>query len=91
MSILFNILTLLFIVVSVALVLIVLVQRPQGGGLTGAFGGGEIKAHSAHYDADIGDGTHRLFVRLDDGSEVPLDGPQCDPAQPTAGCWSEVA
>jgi preprotein translocase subunit SecG len=40
MSILFNILTLLFIVVSVALVLIVLVQRPQGGGLTGAFGGG---------------------------------------------------
>jgi len=34
------ILTLLFFVVSVALVLIVLVQRPQGGGLTGAFGGG---------------------------------------------------
>ena len=32
-------LTLLFIVVSVALVLIVLVQRPQGGGLAGAFGG----------------------------------------------------
>ena len=40
MQITFSILTLLFIVVSVALVLIVLVQRPQGGGLTGAFGGG---------------------------------------------------
>ena len=40
MQILFSILTVLFFVVSVALVLIVLVQRPQGGGLTGAFGGG---------------------------------------------------
>lgn len=40
MATLLPILTLLFIVVSVALVLIVLVQRPQGGGLTGAFGGG---------------------------------------------------
>lgn len=40
MQILFSILTVLFIVVSIALVLIVLVQRPQGGGLTGAFGGG---------------------------------------------------
>lgn len=40
MQITLNILTLLFIVVSVALVLIVLVQRPQGGGLTSAFGGG---------------------------------------------------
>lgn len=40
MQITFTILTLLFIVVSIALVLIVLVQRPQGGGLTGAFGGG---------------------------------------------------
>lgn len=40
MQILFSILTVLFFVVSVALVLIVLVQRPQGGGLSGAFGGG---------------------------------------------------
>jgi len=36
----FGALTVLFIVVSIALVLIILVQRPQGGGLTGAFGGG---------------------------------------------------
>ena len=35
----FAILTILFALVSVALVLIILVQRPQGGGLAGAFGG----------------------------------------------------
>ena len=40
MEYLFGALTVLFIFVSLALVLIILVQRPQGGGLTGAFGGG---------------------------------------------------
>ena len=40
MQIFFAVLTVLFIVVSIALVLIILVQRPQGGGLSGAFGGG---------------------------------------------------
>jgi preprotein translocase subunit SecG len=40
MSFLFTILTLLFFVTALALVLIILVQRPQGGGLSGAFGGG---------------------------------------------------
>ncbi|HMN96541.1 MAG TPA: preprotein translocase subunit SecG [Phycisphaerales bacterium] len=39
MSTWFILLTLLFIVVSVAMTLIILVQRPQGGGLSGAFGG----------------------------------------------------
>ena len=39
MSIAFNLLVILFLVVSVALVLIILVQRPQGGGLAQAFGG----------------------------------------------------
>lgn len=39
MSVLFVIATLLFIVVAVAMVLIILVQRPQGGGLASAFGG----------------------------------------------------
>ena len=53
--------------------------------------GGDIVTRAAHYDRDNGDGTHRVFVRLDDGSNVPLDGPQCDPAQPTAGHWSEIA
>lgn len=40
MSFLFTILTILFFVTALALVLIILVQRPQGGGLSGAFGGG---------------------------------------------------
>ncbi len=35
----FWILTFIFIVVSVAMILIILVQRPQGGGLSSAFGG----------------------------------------------------
>ncbi len=39
MSVLFSVFTVLFIIVSLALVLIILVQRPQGGGLAGAFGG----------------------------------------------------
>jgi len=55
-----------------------------------ALGAEGLVTYAAHYDRDLGDGTHRLFVRLDDGSEVPLEGPQCDPAQPTAGHWSEI-
>ncbi len=39
MSVWFSILTLLFIVSSIVLVLVILVQRPQGGGLAQAFGG----------------------------------------------------
>ena len=39
MSILFTLLTLLMIVAAAGLVLVILVQRPQGGGLAGAFGG----------------------------------------------------
>lgn len=39
MSATFLIFTVLLIIVSVAMVLIILVQRPQGGGLAGAFGG----------------------------------------------------
>ncbi|MDZ4829205.1 MAG: preprotein translocase subunit SecG, partial [Phycisphaerae bacterium] len=37
--VLFTVFTLLFIAVSVAMILIILVQRPQGGGLATAFGG----------------------------------------------------
>ena len=37
--VLITILTVIFILVAATLVLIILVQRPQGGGLAGAFGG----------------------------------------------------
>lgn len=40
MTWLFPLLVVLFAVISLALVLIILVQRPQGGGLASAFGGG---------------------------------------------------
>ena len=39
MSMWFSILTVLFILSSIILVLVILVQRPQGGGLAQAFGG----------------------------------------------------
>lgn len=35
-----NILIALFLMVSIAMILLVLIQRPQGGGLSGAFGSG---------------------------------------------------
>jgi preprotein translocase subunit SecG len=40
MTWLFPLLVVLFAIVSLAMVLIILVQRPQGGGLASAFGGG---------------------------------------------------
>ncbi|MFM8732265.1 MAG: preprotein translocase subunit SecG, partial [Phycisphaerales bacterium] len=40
MGVLFTLLVILFLIASVCLVLIILVQRPQGGGLAQAFGGG---------------------------------------------------
>lgn len=52
--------------------------------------GGDLTTWAAHFDRDLGDGTSRLWVRLDDGSEMPMVGAHCDPGTPTAGCWSEV-
>jgi preprotein translocase subunit SecG len=40
MTWLFPVLVVLFAIISLAMVLIILVQRPQGGGLASAFGGG---------------------------------------------------
>ncbi len=39
-SVMTNLLVVFFLVVCVAMILIVLIQRPQGGGLSGAFGAG---------------------------------------------------
>ncbi|MHC4446454.1 MAG: preprotein translocase subunit SecG [Planctomycetota bacterium] len=51
----FWIATVVFIIVSGALVLIILVQRPQGGGLAGAFGGAGGAGTDTVFGGRVGD------------------------------------
>lgn len=46
---------LLFVIVSVAMILIILVQRPQGGGLSGAFGGASVGGSDTVFGGRTGD------------------------------------
>ncbi|MHC4220108.1 MAG: preprotein translocase subunit SecG [Planctomycetota bacterium] len=55
MSIWFWITTLAFILVSASMVLIILVQRPQGGGLAGAFGGAGGAGTETVFGGRVGD------------------------------------
>jgi preprotein translocase subunit SecG len=55
MSIWFWLTTLVFIVVSISMVLIILVQRPQGGGLAGAFGGAGGAGTETVFGGRVGD------------------------------------
>lgn len=55
MSAWFWIATLLFTVVSASMVLIILVQRPQGGGLAGAFGGAGGAGTETVFGGRVGD------------------------------------
>ena len=55
MSIWFWLTTLVFIVVSASMVLIILVQRPQGGGLAGAFGGAGGAGTETVFGGRVGD------------------------------------
>lgn len=55
MPILSVIISLLFIVIATAMILIILIQRPQGGGLTGAFGGSGMGASQSAFGAKTGD------------------------------------
>lgn len=56
----------IFLVVSVMMILIVLVQRPQGGGLSGAFGASSAGSGQTAFGAKTGDaltiGTITIFV-----------------------------
>ena len=45
----------LFLIISVLMVLIVLIQRPQGGGLSGAFGASSDGAGQTAFGAKTGD------------------------------------
>ncbi len=55
MSTWFTVLTVIFIVVSAAMVPIILVQRPQGGGLAGAFGGAGGTGTDTVFGGRVGD------------------------------------
>ncbi len=55
MSTWFWITTVLFAIVAVAMVLIILVQRPQGGGLAGAFGGAGGSSTETVFGGRVGD------------------------------------
>lgn len=59
-------LSLAFIIVAVALILVILVQRPQGGGLAGAFGGAGGASSQSAFGAKTGDmltfATVTIFV-----------------------------
>lgn len=51
----FWIVTFLFMLVALAMVLIILVQRPQGGGLAGAFGGAGGSSSDTVFGGRVGD------------------------------------
>ena len=51
----FFLLALIFVAVSVAMILIILVQRPQGGGLAGAFGGAGGGGADTVFGGRVGD------------------------------------
>ncbi len=54
-NLLLGFLVVFFIVVSIAMILIVLIQRPQGGGLSGAFGAASDGAGQTAFGAKTGD------------------------------------
>lgn len=62
MSIPFLILTVAFIIVSAVMVLIILVQRPQGGGLAGAFGGASGGGTDTVFGGRVGDALTMMTI-----------------------------
>jgi len=62
MNILFFILTVIFTLVSLAMIAIILVQRPQGGGLAGAFGGAGGGSTESVFGGRVGDALTIITV-----------------------------
>lgn len=58
----YMILTILFIIIAVSLVLIILVQRPQGGGLAGAFGGAGGGGTDSVFGGRVGDALTYMTI-----------------------------
>lgn len=97
MSIWFLIVTILFMLVALAMVLIILVQRPQGGGLAGAFGGAGGSSTDTVFGGRVGDALTvatvvafvlylSLAIALNILDNPPKGGPV--PAAATAGLQS---
>lgn len=59
---LFIFVTILFTVVSILMILIILVQRPQGGGLAGAFGGASGGGTDTVFGGRVGDALTVMTV-----------------------------
>ena len=84
-------LVVLFLFISVVMVLVVLVQRPQGGGLSGAFGGASAGSSQTAFGARTGDaltiitiGIFVAFLALAIGLNYLVGPPSAVPAD-TAG------
>ncbi len=96
MSVWFWLITFFFAVVALVMVLIILVQRPQGGGLAGAFGGAGGTATDTVFGGRVGDAltiaTVAAFViylslaialnRLDDSARMVGSGAASASATP---------
>src|SRR5688572_21818410 len=95
----FLILTILFILVSAVMVLIILVQRPQGGGLAGAFGGAAGGGTDTVFGGRVGDaltimtvGAFVLYLALAIGLNILDPVPTAAVATtPTAGSTTQPA
>lgn len=62
MTSLYMILTIIFIIIAVSLVLIILIQRPQGGGLAGAFGGAGGGGTDSVFGGRVGDALTYMTI-----------------------------
>lgn len=57
-------LIILFLIISVLMVLVVLIQRPQGGGLSGAFGSSSEGAGQTAFGAKVGDALTTATIMI---------------------------
>jgi len=92
---LLGLLVVLFFFISVALILVVLIQRPQGGGLSGAFGAGGQGSGQTVFGAKTGDaltiatiGVFLLYLVTAIGLNWAVDAPP--PTRPAAQATEEV-
>ncbi|MEM0984051.1 MAG: preprotein translocase subunit SecG [Planctomycetota bacterium] len=92
-------LVVLLLAVSLVLILVVLIQRPQGGGLSGAFGaGGSGGAGQTAFGTKTGDmltlftiGCFVAFLGLGIGLNYALRPPEASAAQTAAGAGAAPA